>query len=93
MELKETQGLSTIQSLRHLAIKKVAYMHDDFGLEKSTSSGSAIQQEDDDPFANVSAADFNFAKENKPALQRRSTMALKTTRAGGFNRSSMNLQN
>ena len=78
--------------MRHLAIKKVAYTHDDFGLEKTTSSGSNIQ-EDNSPFANVSAADFNFAKENKPALMRRSTMALKTTRAGGFTRSSMNLQN
>ena len=52
---------------------------------------------DDDknnPFANISDADFTFASANKPALMRRSTMALsQSTRASGFNRMSMNLKN
>ena len=50
--------------------------------------------DDNNPFANISDADFTFASANKPALMRRSTMALsQSTRAGGFNRMSMNLKN
>ena len=48
----------------------------------------------DNPFANISDADFTSASANKPALMRRSTMALsQSTRASGFNRMSMNLKN
>ena len=50
-------------------------MHDDSALDliKSESSQSAL--ENDDPFANVSGADFTFAKEKDVKLQRRQTMA------------------
>ena len=92
IELKESQGLSTIQSLRHLNIKKIHSVHDDFGLELESAHSNSMHEEEskDDPFANMSSADFKFARDKVVPLMRRSTMApMKTTRAVHANRLSM----
>lgn len=83
IELKESQGASTIQSLRHLNIKKVSSVHrDDFDMLATTGGGGNLIEDENNPFANMTSADFQFAKDVQPKLSRRSTMALKTTRAG-----------
>ena len=80
IELKESSGLSAIQSLRHLTLKKVAAVHDDFALEhKASTDGNS------NPFApaNVEGED-DFDLDSRPlphTITRRATMAPRTTRA------------
>ena len=85
IELKESSGLSAIQSLRHLTLKKVAAVHDDFALEHKAST--------DDPFApaNVEGED-DLDLGSRPlahTITRRATMAPRTTRAAQHDRLSM----
>lgn len=68
IELKEVQGLTTIQSLRHLNLKKVSSVQDDFDVEMS------------DPFKSTSGTDFDLAAETVLPFSRRSTMMPSTTR-------------
>ena len=56
--------------MRHLNLKKVSSVHDDSALDFKDRSDSNVTNEED-PFANVSASDFTFAKENKVKLLRR----------------------
>ena len=87
IELKETNAMSTIQSLRHLTIKKVSSVHDDSAIES--------QSTENNPFANLEDKDFEIPAESTktytmPALSRRSTMALPSTmRSANFNRLSV----
>ena len=73
--------MSTIQSLRHLTLKKISSTsQDDSALQKSFFS-----QAEDDPFV-AAQEDFESADKVRPTLSRRQTMAPSTTRAGKSNR-------
>ena len=87
IELKETQSLSTIQSLRHLTMKKVTSTHDDSDIDIGRKSAAA------DPFESASTSfDFNeeFTATKSMPLSRRSTMLMpSTTKAGSKSRISV----
>ena len=88
IELKESSGLSAIQSLRHLTLKKVTAVHDDFGLEhKAAAEGTS------NPFAAANVEGENdFDLDSRPlphTITRRATMAPRTTRAAQHDRLSM----
>ena len=53
IELKASQGMSTIQSLRHLTMKKVSSFHDDFDFQGTSS-------EESNPFAPSDKLDFRL---------------------------------
>lgn len=84
IELKESQGISTIQSLRHLTRKKISSVKDDAALDMK-SSGTSFE---DNPF-DVSDADFDIANATQIPLGRRTTMAPSTARGHASMRISM----
>ena len=60
IELKDAHSLTTIHSLRHLTVKKIASVHDDSSLSLGTSA-SFNDSVNDNPFDNVTPLDLQLA--------------------------------
>ena len=81
IEIKESLGISTIQSLRHLTLKnKTSSVKDDDAIEAKV-----------DPFANLDAQDLIMPEDMKAgaALSRRTTMMPSTVRSNSNSRISI----
>lgn len=81
IELKASGGLSVIQSLRHLTMKKVTKVHDDSELSMARKDNESSKN----PFEDT-GFDMDFeldATKGNPALLRRSTMIMPMTARAG----------
>ncbi len=92
IDLKTSQGQTSIQSLRHLTLKKIMTVQDDSALTPQQSMGttSTSSTVDENPFgASQNSTEFDF-RIPEPAMQRRATMAPpKSTRNRQANRISI----